>query len=1015
MLKLISHRSRFASIAWSEMAQQSSDYSHGLIAGGMIDGTINLWNPHFLSAEGDGDEALIGSIAQHQGAVHGLQFNPHKESSHLLGTGGADGEVYVMALDRPDTPNVFVPAPPPSQSHHTGEITRVAWNTQVAHILASSAQNGQCIIWDLRQKKAWCELRDPMGGAIADIAWNPDQGLNFVTAGGDDKNPVIKLWDLRSSTSLPLATLQGHTEGVLSVSWCPSDTSLLLSCGKDNRTLLWDLFHLQVAYELPTAGSSLRSPSCDGGFGGGSGGGDASSVFGGGAQQDTSMFGGLASAAGSRRYEVDWSPCMPAVISACSFDRSVQFYSLSGAKSKLGRAPKWLRKPVGASFGFGGKLVSFDNKPHPGEAAPAPAAGGKSRANNGSVRMRVAQVIDNPSLAAACDSFHVALSAGNLKELCEQKAATATDPHEAQIWTLMKIICFEKNAREMLLAHLGFDAPAIEAAAQAYVASRAASSPAGAHAADVSGSAGADGVTSGAPATGDTMSSWDTSSGSGSGGGGGGVTQEQYEAAEGAIRDALVVGNFAAAVDCCVEAGMMAEALLLAQCGEPELWTKTQNIFFERFRAKRPFLNILHAVINSELMGLVMASDLSRWRETLAIVNTYGKSEEFGQLCESLAGRLVEEGRDTASATLCYMCANNVPRAISHWVEELKSANAAAGCMDTVALQTFVEKVVVYVEANKAADEAGAERMVASSRSADIASLQVSVPECSEFFAAYASMLASQGRLDLAPGYLRGETQDECILRDRVYHAGGPKRAGSRPPQFPFARVNVASTQQQAGGNHIPSVVTAASKAQPSGAQRQTTASPSQAGLGQSSKGSFGAAQSPQQQQAANPAAGFSPQPAAAAAPDAAGGLPAGWLQLADPGSGRPYYVNQATGQSQWEPPLPQPAQLLQPSVSSAQANHIPSATAASQQPQQPVQQQAAAAMPAAVAVAAAAMSVSAAPATAAAAAATSSSSDAPSFMASLDQIVQGLLGECAALHTPRIVIPLPLLLLCTM
>lgn len=40
-------------------------------------------------------------------------------------------------------------------SQHTAEITKVAWNTQVAHILASASQNGATIVWDLRQKKAW--------------------------------------------------------------------------------------------------------------------------------------------------------------------------------------------------------------------------------------------------------------------------------------------------------------------------------------------------------------------------------------------------------------------------------------------------------------------------------------------------------------------------------------------------------------------------------------------------------------------------------------------------------------------------------------------------------------------------------------------------------------------------------------------------------------------------------------------------------------------------------------------
>jgi hypothetical protein len=31
-----------------------------------------------------------------------------------------------------------------------------------------------------------------------------------------------------------------------------------------------------------------------------------------------------------KRYHVAWSPSIPAVISTCAFDRSVQFYSLSG-------------------------------------------------------------------------------------------------------------------------------------------------------------------------------------------------------------------------------------------------------------------------------------------------------------------------------------------------------------------------------------------------------------------------------------------------------------------------------------------------------------------------------------------------------------------------------------------------------------------------------------------------------------------------------------------------------------
>lgn len=135
------------------MANYSALYPYGLIAGGMVDGNIHVWDPSKVI---DGsDDSLLASVEQHQGAIGGLHFNPHKESSHLLASGGNDGEVFVTSLERPDAPTVFVPAPPPNNAKHTADITKVAWNTQVAHILASAAQNGSCFIWDLRQKRAW--------------------------------------------------------------------------------------------------------------------------------------------------------------------------------------------------------------------------------------------------------------------------------------------------------------------------------------------------------------------------------------------------------------------------------------------------------------------------------------------------------------------------------------------------------------------------------------------------------------------------------------------------------------------------------------------------------------------------------------------------------------------------------------------------------------------------------------------------------------------------------------------
>eukprot|EP00981_Chlorochromonas_danica_P003692 scaffold681_cov173-Ochromonas_danica.AAC.55 len=706
-----------------------------------------------------------------------------------------------------------------------------------------------------------CELRDPSGGIVSDIAWNPDQGLHIVTASGDDRNPVIKLWDLRSSTSLPLATLQGHTEGVLSVSWCPNDSSLLLSCGKDNRTILWDLFHLQPAYELPVRDVEHSTY-----------------------QSEQNVFGSLASSASHRRYHVSWSPCLPAVVSAASFDRKVQFFSMSGAPSRSGRAPKWLRRPVGATFGFGGKLVNIVNNP-----APAATASATKKTTTGS-KLQIFQVEENPEVVAASDNFHDFISKGQYKEFCEYKSQQSSDPEARKVWSLMNVICFGANAREELLTYLGFDSKTIVEAASKYLISR------NGEVTEIKTTESAEelfGNTSPSFPT-KIRSSIDIASDPNLKG----KVDEMvdlvmsWEEAEPTIRRAVVVGNFGLAVDCCLAAGMLAEALLLAQCGDHELRARTQAAFFERQRNKHPFLNVLHAVIKNQLMSFVLSSDLQNWRETLALLSTYGKSEEFSQLCEALATRLENELGDKHSAALCFMCAANVSRTIAFWTEELQAASNRLGQLDVNALQDYVEKIMVFTHANPT-DNLGV--------------------ECGTFFAKYGEILVNQGRLSAASSYLKGSSIAESVLMDRIYHAGN-KPAGSRPPPFPFTKVVVEQSKTAAAA-----ASTAAAQALPNVATTKPTAN-----AVRQKPGVADASSAIQQATAAlsiTPAnasvAPVNPLTAAAAAAPAAPtpaapALPAGWLQLFDPSSNRPYYVNQATGQSQWDPPslpsVPAPA-----------------------------------------------------------------------------------------------------------
>ena len=74
--------------------------------------------------------------------MRGLEFNP--SVANLLASGAGDSDVYITDLSNPAQPNVYSPGAksnaPPS------DISCVAWNRKVQHILASTSHNGLSVV-----------------------------------------------------------------------------------------------------------------------------------------------------------------------------------------------------------------------------------------------------------------------------------------------------------------------------------------------------------------------------------------------------------------------------------------------------------------------------------------------------------------------------------------------------------------------------------------------------------------------------------------------------------------------------------------------------------------------------------------------------------------------------------------------------------------------------------------------------------------------------------------------------
>lgn len=653
LLVSIKTAARFASVDWSSYTGGSSSsssssntathpYPLGLIAGGMTDGTIHVWDVNALVHKTS--LRPIYSLNEHaNGPVAALKFNPLVPSQ--LATGGVHGHVLVVDFENVGPGHPPVVTDPTAGSRQSAKITAAAWNSQVSHILATSSGDGSVAVWDLKQRKAWCKLQVEHG-PVSDILWNPTEGLYLLTASGDDRNPVIKVWDLGASTSMPLTTMPGHTAGILRTAWCPHDDTILLTCAKDNRSLLWDLVTLQPFTELPvdTAGDD-----------GASGMAAASAA----APSAANQLFASKSLAEQKHMRVDaaWSPLKRGLVLTCSLDRKVQVHSVLGLATQSGRPPKWMKPMSSVSTAFGGAVIFVG-------ASTTTALDGTPREKI----VTIQTIQEQPFLAKLAVNFEEQVaSSPSMVEFCDSRRARAKQGSvEEKTWGMMRVMFQAASAREHLLEHLGLHADEIAAAAAAASSSQ-------------------DATTNGVASL--SLSSDKTAAGGG-----------MSKSAEDIVKKALLVGNFEAAVECCFQSGNLSDALLLASCGGQDLLSMAQERYFELESAKRPYLSLVNNIVKNQLAALVDQSDTSQWQETLAILATYAQSDEFPTLCIALGQRLEDAG-DAENANLCFMCSLNVEQATRFWKTELEKSRKGKGPYNLVALHQMVVKVSMFMKA----------------------------------------------------------------------------------------------------------------------------------------------------------------------------------------------------------------------------------------------------------------------------------------------------------------------------
>lgn len=749
---------RFAKLSWAMPGSEFPHLKYGMLGGGLSDGTVCVWNPAPIIEGGAGDiskTSLLCRLNKHQGAVRGLEFNPF--SAKLLASGAADGEVSIWDLGNPAQPSLY-PAMKGAAAGSQHQVTCLQWNRKVQHILATGTSSGSVVVWDLKKQRPVITLTDSNGRRrCSSIAWNPDIATQVMVASDDDMCPTLQLWDLRNAAS-PVAELSHHSKGVLSMDWSPHDSSMLLSSGKDNRIVIWDVPSRQPRQEI--------------------------------------------SSGANWKFQVQWSNSkQPGVFAGATFEGVVSLHSLSscppavlsdGQISQVSatKLPEWEKKPVaGASFGFGGKLLKITNN-----ARQLPTGDVVTTATGTIDQVHVEGGVSK--LSPEFENVIKSADTNSLRTLCETRAAASHDPEEAETWKFLQTH-FEQNSQREVLARLGFDSvitqqPAEDAsggvdvdaveqhvhglnldgdqhAAKEFAASAmqhgagfdesaaffSESSPVSPDAFfDQLGSPNppsARAATSTAPEAAPAMMPPSPRIPQ--------VVEGSPGEAEDEIQKALYVGNYGLALETCLGVKRFSDALIIAAMIGGDAWEKTRSQVMRD--QPRPYMRIVNAVLDGDWRSFIQSRSPQKWRETLATLLSSAPQEQCKDLIRDLSRFLLNTGSKHASL-LCSICAGDVESAVTLWNESVGPDAAPA------AKEALLEKAVIL--------GLGVDTSGSSSALGDLLAKQA------EELASAGHLAAAYDLLCLVPGDTSEKAND---LRDRLYQGGALDQPVGPPQEQP--------------------------------------------------------------------------------------------------------------------------------------------------------------------------------------------------------------------------------------
>lgn len=224
-----------------------------LLASGSSDHKVKLWkiSPDNLSAE------CMATVHDHTGCVNSVAF--HQKYPSYLATGSDDKTaiLWEVSLDQPEgEPRLLA-----TLGDHTTFISSVAFHPEEL-LLATASHDHTARLYRFSQESprnvnCVATLQVCKTNAVYSLAFHP--ALPYLVTGSGDK--TAKVWNFTNESDVKcVATLEGHSSGVLAVAFNKNMYGTLATASIDGTVKLWqtsDILRLPHSAQQQIFGKEL--------------------------------------------------------------------------------------------------------------------------------------------------------------------------------------------------------------------------------------------------------------------------------------------------------------------------------------------------------------------------------------------------------------------------------------------------------------------------------------------------------------------------------------------------------------------------------------------------------------------------------------------------------------------------------------------------------------------------------------------------------------------------------------